>query len=309
MNKSAEVHNSNLIEFRHVLNCWAQRITSDRHPGKVGDVYMLSMGLMTYFSRGVTVRECVFLKPLYEGGGGNGYMFRLRGNNGLYQDCEAIDSRHSFSFFSMWTSGNVVHRCLARDGRLSTDLHGHLSMANLFDCTTVDRDDLQSEYRPFGTVIHGHTTTESVFWNTYGTSVSPANIIESRQWGLGYVVGTSGPQDGVSLGTADNTAPEDFLEGEGLGAGLEPRSLYLDQLARRIGVGTLSGLQRTNAVGYTFPSSSGVTDELQSTLDTNASSVNWISTGARTSGDGSQRVLLDPARPSTQKTFRVTTVP
>ncbi len=40
-----------LIEFRHVLNCWAQRITSVRHPGKVGDVYMLSMGLMTYCDR------------------------------------------------------------------------------------------------------------------------------------------------------------------------------------------------------------------------------------------------------------------
>lgn len=78
-------------------------------------------------------------------------MIRFSGNNCLYQDCEAIDSVHNFSFFSMWTRGNVVNRCLARDGRPSTDLHGHLSMANLFDCTTEERDYLESVYRPFGT--------------------------------------------------------------------------------------------------------------------------------------------------------------
>lgn len=304
-----EVHNSHLIEFRHALNCWAQRITSVRHPGNVSDVHMLSMGIMTYFVRGVTVRDCVLQKPQYEGGGGNGYMFRLRGNDCLYQDCEAIDSRHNYSFFSMWTSGNVVHRCLARDGRLSTDFHGHLSMANLFDSTTVDRDDLESVYRPFGTVVHGHATTESVFWNTFGTSVSPANIVETRQWGWGYAIGTSGPQDGVTLGTADNTAPEDFVEGVGIGDSLEPRSLYLDQLARRIGVGELSDLQPATVPGYAFPTTTGTLYELQSTFDTNAGSVNWLSTGAQTYGNGSQRVLFDPAGPSTQKIYRVISNP
>jgi hypothetical protein len=304
-----EVHNSHLIEFRHVLNGWARRITSARHPGNANDVHMLSMGILTYYARGVTVKNCGLQKPQYEGGGGNGYMFRLRGNDCLYQDCEAIDSRHNYSFFSMWTSGNVVHRCLARDGRLSTDFHGHLSMANLFDSTTVDRDDLESVYRPAGTVVHGHATTESVFWNTFGTSVSPANIVETRQWGWGYAIGTSGPQDGVTLGTADNTAPEDFVEGVGIGDSLEPQSLYLDQLARRIGIGTVYAVQPANVVGFTFPTASGTIYELQSTLDTNVSQPVWSSTGSSTHGDGTQKVLFDPGEASTQNTYRVIEIP
>jgi len=90
-------------------------------------------------------------------------------------------------------------------------------------------------YRPYGTIIHGHSTTESVFWNTYGTQRCGARLIVSRQWKWGYVIGTSGPVHNVELGTRDNTAPEDFLEGQGQGEALVPQSLYLDQFYRRRG--------------------------------------------------------------------------
>jgi hypothetical protein len=112
----------------------------------------------------------------------------------------------------------------------------HLSPANLFDSMYVDGDYLQAVYRPYGTTLHGHSTTESVFWNTYGTSRCGSRLIQSRQWKWGYVIGTSGPVNNVQLGTQDNTAPEDFLEGEGQGETLAPQSLYLDQFYRRRGM-------------------------------------------------------------------------
>jgi hypothetical protein len=49
--------------------------------------------------------------------------------------------------------------------------------------------------------------------------------VYSHQFGDGYVIGTSGP--------AAKVDSSDFVEGEGRGADLVPRSLYFDQLARR----------------------------------------------------------------------------
>ncbi len=135
----------------------------------------------------------------------------------------------------MWTSGNVLFRCTSRDGHLASDFHMHLSPANLFDSTYVDGGFLEAAYRPYGTVLHGHSTTESVFWNTWGTARCGAKVIVSRQWKWGYVIGTGGPVSRVERGTQNNTAPEDFLEGQGQGEALEPQSLYLDQLYRRRG--------------------------------------------------------------------------
>jgi hypothetical protein len=230
-----QVHNSHMLEFYHAVHGWARNLHSVRAPGNPGDVHMLSMGILTQQSRCITVQDCVMQKPLYRGGGGNGYMFRLRGNDCLIQRCEAIEGRHNYTFFSLYTSGNVVHRSIGRRPRLSSDFHGHLSMANLFDTMLMDGDWLQGVYRDAGTVIHGHTTTESVYWNTFGAAAGRSAIVESRAWGHAYVIGTRGPKNGVLLGIADGTAPEDFLEGRGLGDTLEPESLYLDQLARRIG--------------------------------------------------------------------------
>ena len=230
-----EVHGSHFINFHHVVNSWMQDVETYRPTVNTNNWHTLSNIILVSQSRNVTVRNCVVARPEYEGGGGNGYGYTLRGSDCLITDCTAFHTRHNYDFKSMWTSGNVIFRCETRDGRLPSDFHMHLSPANLFDSTYVDGDFLQAVYRPYGTIIHGHSTTESVFWNTYGTQRCGARLIVSRQWKWGYVIGTSGPVHNVELGTRDNTAPEDFLEGQGQGEALVPQSLYLDQFYRRRG--------------------------------------------------------------------------
>lgn len=230
-----EVHGSHVIEFYHVTNGWIQNVETYRPPTNPHDYHSLSNVILLSQSRNVTVRNCVVARPQYEGGGGNGYGYTLRGSDCLIVDCTAYHTRHNYDFKSMWTSGNVIFRCQAVDGRLASDFHMHLSPANLFDSMYVDGDYLQAVYRPYGTVLHGHSTTESVFWNTRGTYRCGSKLIVSRQWKWGYVIGTSGPVSRVERGTQDNTSPEDFLEGQGQGETLEPQSLYLDQLYRRRG--------------------------------------------------------------------------
>lgn len=299
-----EVHNSHMIEFYHALNCWVRRVNSHRHPSNPSDVHMLSMGILMQRSRGVTVEDCVMQKPLYQGGGGNGYMFRLRGNDCLVRDCEAIEGRHNYTFFSLYASGNVIHDCLGRNPRYPSDFHGHLSMANLFDVMTMDGDWLEGIYRPAGTVVHGHSTTESVYWNTYGTEAGRDDIVESRAWGWAYIIGTRGPKHGVERGTADGTEPEDFLEGEGLGDTLVPESLYDDQLARRLGLDVVAHTQVVaNVVAMTFESQPATGYALEIATDLTYSS--WTDTGYRVTGDGADRMAFDPGADETVKSYRL----
>jgi hypothetical protein len=227
-----DMHGSHAIQFYHVSDSWIQDVNTYRPAVNTNNWHTLSNIILLNHCRNVSVAECVVERPEYEGGGGNGYGYILRGNDCLIIDSVANHTRHNYDFKSMWSSGNVIFRSGAFNGRLASDFHMHLSPANLFDSVTVDEDFLEAKYRPYGTIIHGHTTTESVFWNTYGQG-SKSKAVVSRQWGWGYVIGTSGPVSAVELGTADNTAPEDFLEGEGQGDTLEPQSLYLDQFAAR----------------------------------------------------------------------------
>jgi hypothetical protein len=176
----------------------------------------------------------------YQGGGGNGYHFILHGEECLLRSCIAEGGRHNIDFGAMQTSGNVVLNCTIKDGKLPSDFHMYFSAANLFDGTTCDTDSLEANFRPFGgSPMHGVTTTESVFWNTLGNSYprersffdgKPGGrkpfVVDSHQWGDGYVIGTRGAATAVN---SDN-----HVEGVGKGDTLEPQSLYLDQLARRL---------------------------------------------------------------------------
>ncbi|HSI07094.1 MAG TPA: hypothetical protein VK985_00790, partial [Rariglobus sp.] len=104
----------------------------------------------------------------------------------------------------------------------------------LIDNLTCDGDFIEARaLRPWGGPMHGVTTTQSVFWNTRGLRYaakhlgdSPA-LVYSHQFGDGYVIGTSGPASAVDS--------SDFVEGIGQGDSLQPHSLYLDQLRRRLG--------------------------------------------------------------------------
>ena len=239
-----EVHACNAIQFVHVLNGWVRNVHTYKPSGNSGDYHMVSNGILLYRSQNCTVADCVVEKPQYEGGGGNGYGYIAVGGDCLFVDNTANHTRHNFDLKSMWTSGNVFFRCTGSNPRLSSDFHMHLSAGNLFDSMTMQNDWLQAVYRPYGTAptLHGHPTTESVFWNTYAQG-NKAQAVESRQWGWGYVVGTKGTVTDIKLGTANGTDPEDLAEGAGKGDTLYPQSLYLDQWRRRMATSALPEAQ------------------------------------------------------------------
>ncbi|MBS1827977.1 MAG: hypothetical protein JST93_21895 [Acidobacteria bacterium] len=243
-----EVHGAHAVAFRQALFGWMRRVTTFQPEGNARGYHLVSNGVLLNQTRGITVEDSTFEKPQYRGGGGNGYGFTLSGNENLLRNLTAVAQRHSFDFKSMAGSGNVIASCRSVNPSLASDYHMHLSMANLWDNVSLNGDYADATVRPYGTPdYHGVTTTQSVFWNTEGVRymTGRAYLINSQQFGWGYVIGTRGNASAVRTApyafrytspvvSSVDTAPEDFVEGVGSGDRLEPWSLYEDQLARRL---------------------------------------------------------------------------
>ena len=234
-----DVHFTRLVMVHFARDCWIRNVNSYQHPENPGDYHMNSHGIELADSSQFSIVDCDMRNPRYEGGGGNGYSFLFGSQESLVLRCEATSARHAFSLRYMRCSGNVLRDCRSTDPRYGTDFHQKLAMSNLLEGFTLDGDYIDASYRPYGSFpYHGHTTTQSVIWNTRGEAYHPnhSKIIDSRQYGMGYVIGTSGPANGVlTTPTFEDheTAPEDWSEGVGTGDDLEPPSLHQDQLLKR----------------------------------------------------------------------------
>ncbi|MCI9617831.1 MAG: cellulase family glycosylhydrolase, partial [Eubacterium sp.] len=241
-----EANNAFLIKFSMNVNCFAKNI-STYQAGNSSQIHMTSNGLDLNKSRSITIDNCDFSHPQYEGGGGNGYGMNICAQECLIKNCSSTSARHSFSFKYSYANGNVIYHYTSTNPKYGSDFHMYLSMSNLIDNEELNGDFVESVVRPYGATAgnrHGHTSTETVFWNTKGNYYKSGSsyIIDSRQFGNGYIIGTQGAASAVkttpltmssTYGTV-NTNPEDYKEGIGKGTTLYPQSLYYDQLQKRL---------------------------------------------------------------------------
>lgn len=244
------VEGAHAVEFQGVKDCWIQHVASFVSPADPAAKWHLQGGgFRVGDSKRVTVADCSLAQAQNRGEGGCGYLYHLTTSNEvLVRDCVGLGGRHNFILnWDFGTAGCVFLRCRSSGGRVLTEPHGiivqvgyceyhhSLAMGCLVDQCQLD-DGWAGGNRDGWSSGAGHTVTENVFWNTTGEG-----LIRSWSYGWGYVVGTKGvnvltTMSGLfpfvwSLGTE----PEDYTEGIGQGAGLVPRCLYEDQLARRQG--------------------------------------------------------------------------
>jgi len=245
------VSGSGFIALEQVRDCWVRRVSSFAPEGNTSTAHLLSGGLQMRNATHVTIKEVSLRRPQY-GSRGQGYMFSIfPAQETLLVRCEARFSRHGFSFGTPGSSGNVLHDCVDaetgnatgatggyRTNGFGSDHHMWFSHANLTDICTAEDSWFEAIYRPYAIKPqHLITATHSVFWNTRGTGSIRDAVVKSEQFGWGYVIGTRGERHGVELTTRATgiTDPADHVEGKGRGDSLEPFSLYLDQLHRRLG--------------------------------------------------------------------------
>lgn len=242
---SYQVHAAFLIKFTCAVHSWARDIASYQ-AGNTKEIHMSSNGLDLDRCRNITIEKCDFSYPQYLGGGGNGYAINLCSQECLIINCTSTSVRHGYAFKYSYANGNVIHAFTSLNPVYASDFHMYLSMSNLIDNQNINGDFIESCVRPYGANkgnYHGVTSSQTVFWNTNGIAYKGNNfIIDSRQHGYGYIIGTRGPAYNVRVSPTTmnsqygsvNTAPEDHVEGLNKGANLEPYSLYFDQLGKRL---------------------------------------------------------------------------
>jgi hypothetical protein len=242
-----EVHDARGVTFDRVHDAWLYDVDTFLPAGNTSGAHVLSHGV--FFAQGsfrITVDGCDFGRSQYRGGGGNGYLFHLQGNDALVVNSSATDARHGFTT-NQAVTGNVFLRDTARTSRLANDTHRFLSHANLYDNIRLEGDWLQSVNRGETSSGAGFTGTMQVYWNTVVASnprTARGCAVESAQWGHAYMIGSRAEAGAMALlcpssfsngtwASLDQGAPADDVEGEGMGSTLYPVSLYEAQRAMR----------------------------------------------------------------------------
>jgi hypothetical protein len=238
------------IRLQGVEDAWIRDVASFTPPDDPdgrGD-HLLSGGIKVVDSRRVTVVDVHLAEAQNRGPDGNGYLFEVsRGSEILVRDSSGRAGRHNFiQNWDFGTSGCVWLRTHSAGGRnlvadwdpvglpAWSEYHHSLAMANLVDQSTAD-DGWQAVNRNGESSGAGHSATQSIFWNTAGTGG-----LRSLQFGLGYVIGTTGLAVATDPDAWDwnnagvGTHPADWVEGLDAGGTLEPASLFEDQLRRRL---------------------------------------------------------------------------
>ncbi len=242
-----EVHDARGVTLDRVHDAWLYDVDTFLPAGNASGAHVLSHGI--FFAQAsfrITVEGCDFGRPQYRGGGGNGYLFHLQGNDALITQSTSTLARHGFTT-NQAVTGNVVLRVAARQSRFADDSHRFLAHANLYDNMRLEGDWLQSVNRGTTSSGAGFTGTRNVFWNTIvaaNHASARGCAVESAQWGDGYLIGSRA--EGTAMArlcptsfsnnywsSIDQGAPTDFVEGESEGATLFPESLYEAQRALR----------------------------------------------------------------------------
>ena len=256
-NAVLDLDRTHAVRFEDVADGYVRRLRSwAPDPDALGERHLASGGLKVQSSKRVTVTDSELGYAQHRGGGGNGYLFEIsRSSEILVRDSIGVAGRHNFiQNWDFGTSGCVWLRTTSRDGLAAwedlgdvgtvglSEYHHSLAMANLVD-DSIATDGWGAVNRHDWSSGAGHSATQSVFWNVRGDEGDGGGegLLQSFQFRLGYVIGTEGievftdiAEDGL-FSPGEGTEPNDWTEGIGEAATLDPPSLYEDQLARRLG--------------------------------------------------------------------------
>ncbi len=171
--------------------------------------------------------------PANLGEDGNGYGITFSGASCLIKNCTLDSSRHNLSMSQTRTTGNVIYNNIFRNGRFAVDYHRFPTSGNLIDSCRLVNDAIENMDRKFSgsNPPHGITGAYNIIWNVICEQVGTATaiMVKSQQALDGFIIGTTG--QGKLVGGVNDFWEESFV---GNGQLLEPQSLYLDQLQRRL---------------------------------------------------------------------------
>ena len=172
-----------------------------------------------------TIEEVAMLDPKSEVAGGRRYAFNLvDGVGNLFQRCYARSGRHNFVSGARTTGPNVWLDCLAENPLSDEGPHHRWATGLLFD--NIKSRDINVQNRTNSGTGHGWAGAQTLFWNVEAQRI----ICDSPRGAMNYVVGSVG-EPTESRYAPDEASCFQISPNEPV----TPRSLYLQQLADRLG--------------------------------------------------------------------------
>ncbi|MEI7542819.1 MAG: glycosyl hydrolase family 18 protein, partial [bacterium] len=243
------------VYFEGVVNGW------------VKDVHIINFpryGIHPDYSARITIEDCFISKTQDYGGGGAGYGFYVNcSQNILIKRCLGQEARHNFILSRALANYVVMTQCTSLAAMESEDTHFGFSHAILKDKYYQGNGNALNGYNRWTTSGNAYESLGTgVVWNFYGDgypgpwhgaelNLSPSSDGSAIEVGVAgnytvndgagyanagtYSAGTTiGNNAGLQVGPA--TWRQNVLyEGVGFQTGLQPDSLYEEQLKNRVG--------------------------------------------------------------------------
>jgi hypothetical protein len=222
---TSETHCKDAVQFIGAEDSWIRDCTIK---------HFWRSGLQFGESTRCTVERVRSIEPHSIVTGGRRYNFATnRAQLILFQDCYANHARHGFIFNGTgMDSGNVVLRGILDHNHTNSEGHRLWSTGVLFDgivaTNLIGKDVLAFYNRGDAGTSHGWAVGHGVIWNC---NVGEGKIIvQQPPTAQNYAIGNFGEVTGI----ASWPGAPGFIEGTNT-PGLVPASLYLAQLAQRLG--------------------------------------------------------------------------
>jgi hypothetical protein len=215
------------ISLDKVENAWVRRVSA-RH--FVSYVVNVETG-----SRAVTVDDVEALEPVSEIGGYRRRVFYTAGQLTLFRRCHSEFGRHDFAVGFAAAGPNVFLECRSREALGESGPLESWASGVLYDNVVVRGHALRLGDRGVAGQGSGWAAANSVLWNCEATDVD----VHNPPGAFNRAYGCKGVASGDGFVHEARAVPyRDFYRG----LAVEPRSLYLAQLAERLGPESLSAL-------------------------------------------------------------------
>lgn len=216
-NKKDEDHCWDGVWMDNVRDCWVRRVSFRHLAGS-------AVNLQKQTSR-VTVEDCVASEPVSEIGGWRRSVFLTRGEQNLIQRCVSKEGYHDFVADYCAAGPNAFVQCDAEGSHSFSGSIGSWACGLLFDVVNVEGNDIALRNLENWQMGTGWNTANSMLWQCTASTLYCYSPDEDNRNSANGCWGTM-TGNGYWTGSNDHVSP---------------RSLFYDQLQKRLSEGAVNG--------------------------------------------------------------------